>query len=195
MLTLEQLQMKVPIPERNAINSGLNPPTVGEMVNLFGEPSPYKRTEGVPIDRMNRPLRDYMTTRNVGPFAMTGFVWFLWDWKRIFDEVRIIKPELIHFIRPFGCLNVRLQRGSTYKWSNHAFGMAADFGFNRTADERDGEFVERGMLELYRTGIPHKYDMFWAAEYKIEDSMHWDASTKLIQRYAHLMATKARFPF
>lgn len=165
-------------PDRNSINSGLVSPTPDDMKSSLGLPGKLT-TDCSSITNAN--LRSLMVTESVGPFRLTGLRPAISTIRRIFDKVKIEKPELYKQLGTEGMLCVRKVRGGS-NFSNHSWGTAVDIRFNRKLDVYGDNKTQLGLKEIY----PYFYaeDFYWGAGFsRKEDSMHFEASKQLIAKW------------
>lgn len=167
----------IPTPKAGSINSGLKPCPTSYIINKFGAPGKRKT-----VNCANHIQSDYWKKRtrtiNIGPCKATGFKPFLLRLELAMKEVKITHPHLYKLIGSAGCLCVRKVRGGS-NWSNHSLGMAIDFTLGGKLDTFGDNKTQRGLLVLY--SILKKYDIYWLAENSTEDSMHFEASDKLVK--------------
>lgn len=77
-----------------------------------------------------------------------------------------------------GCLNVRLQRGSTTKWSRHAWGIAIDLDPARNGLKTkwaDAQFSKPEYAEM--VNIFHRNGFIGYGPDKNYDAMHWEINS------------------
>ncbi len=134
----------------------------------------------------NPKLKQLLITENVGPFSVTGLKPVIDTLKKIFAEVEKKDPKLYSQLSNEGMLCVRpKKKNGKYRmgtWSNHAWGAAIDIR-TKTQDDKQGDnctLPELSKLYPYF----HQEGFYWGAGYSsTEDSMHFEASTELLQKW------------
>lgn len=130
-----------------------------------------------------------IVTMDCGPFRATGFEPFLLIVKQVMYRIKRKNPDLYARIGTAGCLYVRTVRGGSNP-SEHAWGVAIDLTIDGVLDERgDGE-TQEGLLLIYQEfkafGQETGLSVYWGAEYRIEDSMHFGVSLETLGRWKRL---------
>jgi hypothetical protein len=122
-----------------------------------------------------------MATRSVGPFRVTGHRLFLDVLHRLHREIEREQPALYRALGTAGVLCCRHVRGAPGILSNHGLGLAIDYTIDNRLDVRGDGKVQRGLLEIYK--IAKRYRLFWGAEFRVEDAMHFEASRELVREW------------
>lgn len=125
-----------------------------------------------------------METRVIGPFRATGHRLFLSVLEDLHREIERVNPALYAALGTAGVLCVRHVRGVPGVLSNHGLGLAIDYTLNGVLDVRGDGKVQRGLLDLY--AIAKRFKLFWGAEFRVEDAMHFEASRELVRDWGLL---------
>lgn len=173
---MHKFQKLLPKPHPDSVNSGLSPLHQNLMLNTFGVPGNIKKAQDCTIITSQR-LSPFIVTQSVGPFRVTGHLTALESLKRIFTQVKQKDPELYSLLKTAGMTCCRLVRGSKTQWSNHSFGFAIDIMIGEELDTRGDDLVQVGLMRLYP--YFHAEGWYWLVEGKIEDGMHFEASSEL----------------
>ena len=175
--------VEVKLPPASAINGGMTYPKPNQMISLLGSPRTSYGDDCLPVT--NLKLKKLMVqSYDVGPFNVSGLKLVAEALKRVFDKLKVEKPELYAQIGTAGMLCCRRIRGSASTPSNHSWGAAIDFKINGKLDQRGDGYCQKGLLELYP--YMHNEGFYWGAEYKgpYEDSMHFEwAWETLLKNY------------
>ena len=128
----------------------------------------------------NPTLKQKMVLKRVHDnFRVTGHVLAVERLSRIFEKVRIEKPDLYPVI---GTLCCRLQRNSQTEFSNHSWGTAIDLTIEGRLDAVGDGLCQRGLLDLYP--YFHAEGFYWGAEFngRREDAMHFEIATETLSQ-------------
>ena len=172
--TMSKLEPK---PDKNSINSGLTSPPPSYMRSVLGVPGQLSNNCS---SVTNANLKKIIVTENIGSFKVTGLKPAVFTVRRALDKVRIEKPDLYKQLGTEGMLCVRKVRGGS-DFSNHSWGTAVDIKINQKLDVRGDNKTQIGLKELYP--YFHEEGFYWGAAFPIEDSMHFEASQQLIERW------------
>ena len=176
----EHLEL-VPRPNVKHINTGNGPCPIRTLVARHGSPSKRRLTQECRLPDTGTFWRQHLRTKDVGPFAVTGFGPFLDTLTEVFKELQVKHPDLYDLMGTAGCICVRLIRGSNNAMSNHSLGLAIDLKIAGSLDARGDNMVQQGLVTFY--SIAKKYGLYWGAGFRIEDAMHFEAGTKLISQW------------
>lgn len=172
----------VACPRPSEINTGLTPCPTNELVRLHGMP---RKTLSEVCRIVQSPYWSaQMETRSVGPFPVTGHRLFLAVLEQLHREIERVNPWLYAALGTAGVLCVRHVRGVPGVLSNHGLGMAIDYTLNGVLDVRGDGRVQRGLLEVYK--VAKRFKLFWGAEFRTEDAMHFEASRELVRDWGLL---------
>lgn len=177
---MKPLLDRLPKPAPADVNSGLSDAKPSTLLTLFGPA--WKGSLGEDCGEIRREYRQFISTKDCGPFRASGNTVFLQLISEAFAEVFARNPDLYHSLGTAGCLCARLVRGSRSTPSNHSWGTAIDLTISGVLDDRGDNKCLRGLLELYP--FMHKRGIYWGTEYPTEDSMHWGMSDELLWRLA-----------
>jgi hypothetical protein len=165
-------------PNRNSINQGLESTSADYMKSKFGIPGALT-TNCSPVT--NPKLKGLIVTKDVGPFSVTGLKPALSALERVFKQVKTEEPQLYKQLGTAGMICVRKVRGGS-DFSNHAWGTAVDIKINNKLDVFGDNKTQLGLKKLYP--YFHKEGFYWGAGFKrIEDSMHFEASKQLVEKW------------
>jgi peptidoglycan hydrolase-like protein with peptidoglycan-binding domain len=131
----------------------------------------------------NPAISAHVVTESVGPFRVTGLRPAVARIRAALSRVKVEKPDLYAVLGTAGMACCRMVRGSTTRYSNHAWGLAIDFTINGKLDPRADGKTQRGLLELYP--YMSEQGFYWAAGYsaKYEDAMHFEASLAQVSQW------------
>lgn len=176
-------------------NSGLVSPTNELMLNIFGEPRKNKDYTQDDKGLDNKDLTKLHKSDNVGPFKVTGLSLALESLKEIMIDINKEQPDLYTRLGHDGMRNVRCQRGSSTKISNHAWGTAIDLMIDGLRDPyKDGK-TQHGLTLV--VPIFNRHGWYWGGAYKPkkdkkgilknnEDAMHFEVGKGKILDWAKL---------
>lgn len=169
-----------PLPPPGTVNRGLLSPSSSEQVARFGGmPSAHMSQTDGPIT--NPRLLAMIATENVGPFRATGLKPALASLRSIFAEVRRELPDLYPLIETAGMKVNRLQRGSTTKVSNHAWGSAIDLKIAGKLVPFGAPNSIRGIDAL----VPYfnRAGWYWGGGYRRAraDAMHFECGSEMLR--------------
>jgi hypothetical protein len=170
---LTDFARRVPIPEHSNA-PGIRLARQSTMVNALGDPSGIEP---------NQKLQERMlyNVDILGKFRISGYnpacqCVFL-AMSRILDS----KPDLFRSISSAGMLNVRKVRGSSFHWSNHAWGTAIDLKIDGQLDTMGDGYAQVGLIEC----VPffNSVGFFAGIDFSREDAMHFEASENLVRKW------------
>lgn len=182
---------KIPTPLPGSINAGRHAARVSTMMEMLGSPQ-MPLGQDCQNSKASAKVKALLTTRNVGPFSVTGIKPFVELLVRVFAKVQAGNPELFGALGTAGALCVRNVRGSTTSPSNHGWGTAIDISMRNSVTGRpeldlplSNGVVQLGCLELSKffdqDGAATGEFCFWGAGFSREDGMHFEASDELIR--------------
>jgi D-alanyl-D-alanine carboxypeptidase len=170
-------------PDPNSVNIGLKSPTVNFITSLLGNPRNDYTGDCQPVT--NVKLKSKMVTQSVGPFKVTGHIAAVESLRETFAQVNLEVPELHALLGTAGMLcarKVKRKDGTLGKNpSNHSWGMAIDIKINGKLDKHGDDKTQRGLLMLAR--YMNAAGWYWGVSFPTEDSMHFEASTALLQKW------------
>jgi hypothetical protein len=175
------------------INVGVSAARQATMLSLLGNPrSDY---DDVCREVTNPKLRALIVLSSVGPFRVQGLKPAVESLKAIFEDVRVLQPDVHEGLGTAGMLCARLVRGSRQSISNHSWGTAIDVTLDGVLDARGDNRVQEGLSRI--APIFNKHGWFWGAGFRTEDAMHFEAGDDLIRRWhanGQLGASALRLP-
>ncbi|WP_444464691.1 beta strand repeat-containing protein [Rhodobacter capsulatus] len=172
---------EITVASLGAINAGLTSPSSSFMQSVLGTPNVAAGTPSSAVQAL-------LVTRDVDPSADTVSVTGIRQAveslamviRNAFEEI----PGLAGHLNTAGMLNVRFIAGTTV-FSNHSWGAAVDLYFGPTNDDYGDNMIQQGLALL----IPYFNQAGWysgagyAAVGSTEDSMHFEVSVELLQRW------------
>lgn len=164
---------------RGAINSGRSMIPTRMLVDTFGMPAPDLDQQCK--EPTSPRLVSVLETRNVGPFRARMIRPALDSLERIMTKVKTEHPELYDMLKTYGGFCVRLVRGSQNSISRHAFGVAIDVSIGGTLDKMGDGRTQFGLVILHDYFAEEGW--FWGAAFRREDSMHFEVSRELFQKW------------
>lgn len=177
---VQQLFDLIPAPSPDSINTGLSPASPRTLARLLGEPRKVLTSDCAPITNKSLAAR-MVTAVNVGPFKVSGEKLAVQSLRNVLDDVKTHDPELYDQLGSAGMLCCRLVRGSHTIPSNHSWGTAIDIKIGGRLDARGDEKTQRGLLKLYPHF--HRHGWWWGAEFRTEDSMHFELAEETIKKF------------
>lgn len=171
------LQTIVSLPPREVLNPGRQALQQSTMMRIFGAPG-----ELTPrcSDVTNARLLAAIVTESVGPFGVTGHRAAVASLRQVMDEARQHEPEAYAAVQTAGMLCCRAVRGTTDRFSNHAWGFAVDLYFG-ALDSFPSDTCRHGMMLLY--AIFHRAGWYWGANFPRRDPMHFEPSNELVLKW------------
>lgn len=177
---MNSLTDRIPKPSPADVNTGLSAGKQETLRTLFG-PS-WVGSLGVDCGDTHPKYKPLITTKDCGPFKVTGNAVFLMAVSKAFVNVFQANPALYHALGTAGCLCARLIRGSNTTPSNHSWGTAIDITIGGILDDRGDNMCQRGLLALYP--FMHEQGLYWGTEFPTEDSMHFEAADETLWKWA-----------
>ncbi|WP_217438500.1 M15 family metallopeptidase [Fertoeibacter niger] len=169
-----------PIASRLTVNGALRPARNSVNTALIGMPrGTYTQDCQNPT---NPAFIAMVETADMGPFRVTGLRPAVRALRRIMDDIQAEQPAIHRVLGSAGMLCCRLVRGSSTSISNHAWGIAVDLTIEGRLDGYNDGLVQRGLVEIYP--IFNRHGFYWGAAFPREDSMHFEASDQLVQKWA-----------
>ena len=171
---------KTPLPSAGSVNVGLSSPSSSEQVARFGGmPSSHMSQNDSAVT--NAELKALITTESVGPFRVTGIRPAIASLRGVLDEVRHDLPDLLALLSSAGMEVNRLQRGSSTKVSNHAWGSAIDLRVGGLLVPFGASYSLKGLDAL----VPYfnRAGWYWGGGYRSRgraDPMHFELGGALM---------------
>lgn len=167
------------IAERRSLNKGLTVATPSFLEALLGRP---RDTLGDDCQDMTlASLRSLLATETAGPIQVQMLRPAVASLRTVFEKVRAADQDLYDRIRTSGSLCVRRIRGSTASLSSHAFGLALDLNIDGQLDTLADGKTQVGLTIL--ADFFQAEGWVWGAAFSREDSMHFEASRELLERW------------
>jgi len=170
-------------PDPATVNIGLKSPGINFITSLLGNPRDEYTGDCQPVT--NTRLKAKMVTQSVGPFRVTGHSAAVESLGAVFAQVKQEVPDLHALLGTAGMLcarKVKRKDGTLGKNpSNHSWGMAIDIKINGQLDGHGDDMTQRGLLILAR--YMNAAGWYWGVAFPTEDSMHFEASTALLQQW------------
>jgi hypothetical protein len=166
--------------DRFTINGDIKGTTNSTMLTLIGNPRGTYDKEC--RDPTNHRILALMKVQDVGPFRVRGLAPAVDVLARILDDIEREKPDIHAVLNHVGMLCCRLVRGSATAISNHSWGTAIDLTLEGVLDRRGDNRTQKGLLEIHP--IFNRHGFFWGAGFPTEDSMHFEASDRLVRQWA-----------
>jgi hypothetical protein len=161
------------------INVGVGPARQATMLTVLG--NPRSQYDDVCREVTNPKLKPLMVLASVGPFRVQGLRPAVESLKTIFEEVRVLEPDVHEAMGNAGMLCARLVRGSRQSISNHSWGTAIDLTLDGVLDARGDNHVQEGLSRI--APIFNRNGWFWGAGFRVEDAMHFEVGDDLIRRW------------
>jgi hypothetical protein len=177
----------IAVPPKSSFNIGLVPVNNAYMIKTLGKPRPeggYGKNDSVIT---NPKLRDAMTTKDVGPFKVTGLAPAVASLANVMAEIKQQHFDVYSALTYGGMKVCRLQRNSPTAISNHSWGTAIDLGIGKRdgfadVDVRGDKKTYIGLARI--APIFNKHGWYWGAAFGTEDAMHFEGSKALIDQWA-----------
>lgn len=167
------------IGDRRKINKGLSVPTPGFLEKFLGRPRADINDNCQPMTHPK--LKEMLKLATVGPIKVQMLQPAIDSLGRVFDNIRASDQELFKRINTAGSLCVRRIRGSQNRLSTHSFGLALDLNINGKLDTLGDGKTQLGLTIL--ADFFRDEGWIWGAGFTREDSMHFEASRELLERW------------
>lgn len=175
-MSLTDLQRLVPVPPPGSINTGSSPCPTTWLIARYGRPRTLMTQVCLPVTSPFWKAR--MVTADVGVFRVTGHRKAVELLRGSLAKVKARRPVLYAVLGTAGMLCCRNVRGASVP-SNHALGLAIDFTIDGEIDRRGDGLCLAGLLDLY--SVLKEDGWFWGAEFRVEDSMHFEVSSEVVR--------------
>ncbi len=163
----------------NDSNAGLTSLLLDDLQEIFGLPA--LRLSQKCASPSSEHLLALLETRDVGPFQAQLLRPALDSLGRVLANVNENYPNLYRQLRNYGGFCARLVRGSDISVSRHSFGVAIDISIGGTLDAMGDGKTQFGLIILHE--LFYEEDWVWGAGFGREDSMHFEVSAELFQRW------------
>ncbi|MEX0285063.1 MAG: M15 family metallopeptidase [Paracoccaceae bacterium] len=167
------------IADRLNVNKGLTVAGSRYMVEKLGLPRANLGDDCQPMT--NEALKDQLVLEDVGPIRVRMLRPAAESLARVFAKVQRADPDLYARIKSSGSLCVRNIRGTTNRPSNHSFGLALDMNIDGHLDNFTDGKTQLGLTIM--ADFFHAEGWIWGAGFRREDSMHFEVSKELLDRW------------
>lgn len=167
------------IANRRNLNKGMNIASPSYLEGVFGKPRANMTSECQSMT--NARLKAKLKTARVGPIRVTMQQPALDSLGRVFEKIKATDPDLYARINTAGALCVRHIRGAPGRTSTHAFGLSLDLNIDGKLDRLGDGKTQLGLTilaDFFRTE-----GWYWGAGFSREDSMHFEASRDLVEKW------------
>jgi hypothetical protein len=165
--------------DRRDMNRGLTLIPSGRLEALFGQPAPALSDQCA--EPTSPRLLSALEMRQVGQFRLRMARPALDSLQRVLDAVARDHPELHRRLRSYGAFCARLIRGSAVAVSRHAYGLAVDLSIGGALDAMGDGQTQFGLIVL--ADYFQAEGWIWGAAFGREDSMHFEPSAELLERW------------
>ena len=169
----------VTIANRRNLNKGLQIASPSYLEGVFGKPRAVLTSQCQGMT--NKRLADKLKTQRVGPIRVTMLQPALDSLGRVFETIKATDPDLYARINTAGALCVRHIRGAPGRTSTHAFGLSLDLNIDGKLDRLGDGKTQLGLTilaDFFRTE-----GWYWGASFSREDSMHFEVSRNLVEKW------------
>ncbi|MEP1961388.1 M15 family metallopeptidase [Tateyamaria sp.] len=167
------------IANRRNLNKGMKIASPSYLEGVFGKPRANMTSECQSMT--NTRLKAKLKTARVGPIRVTMQQPALDSLTRVFEKIKDTDPDLYERINTAGALCVRHIRGAPGRTSTHAFGLSLDLNIDGKLDRLGDGKTQLGLTiiaDFFRTE-----GWYWGAGFSREDSMHFEASRDLVEKW------------
>lgn len=167
------------IANRRNVNKGLSVPDRSFLIETLGRPRDDLSDECQ--SATNKRFSDLLFVGDVGPIKVRLVQPAVDSLRRVFERVRETDQDLYDRINTSGSLCVRRIRGTTGTYSSHAFGLAVDLNIDGRLDNFADGKTQLGLTIL--ADFFREEGWIWGAGFSREDSMHFEVSRELLDRW------------
>lgn len=178
---------EVDMPKPESINTGRSPASRTLLITRLGHPSEFY-TEKCGVVQPGL-LADRIVTRSVGPFRVTGLDVAVACLAYAMKRVNQYEPTLYKILGSAGMLCVRMVRGGQTP-SIHSWGCAIDILIGGKLDDYGDGKTLKGLFVLHQ--YMKQEGWYWGAEFRKEDSMHWELANDRLQTLLSLRGKELR---
>lgn len=165
--------------DRSQINGGLTAPSRVFLEQSLGKPREKLSDSCEPVT--NEALRSKLEVGEVGGLRVHLLAPAVQSLQRIFSEINEKFPDILLKIGSAGTLCVRRVRGSSSTASSHSWGTAIDITLDGELDRFGDGKVDIQLFRIALIFIEHEW--VWGGGFPREDSMHFEVSEQLLQRW------------
>ncbi|NUB44684.1 M15 family metallopeptidase [Fertoebacter nigrum] len=165
--------------DRQTVNGDLRPAQRNVLLRVFGAPS----SNPGPVCAMpdNEALNGQMASAEHNGLRVTLLKPAAQSLEKILRDIAADNSTLRDALGSAGGLCVRLIRGSATQISNHSWGLAIDLTVDGQLDFYGDNRVQRGLAQAAPYFIRNGW--YWGAGFAREESMHFEVSAQLLQRW------------
>lgn len=167
------------IGERRQLNDGLQIASPTYLESVFGRPRAVLSDTCEGLE--NARLRDKLVLENVGPIRVRMLKPAADSMRAVFDRIKEIDPDLYERIDTAGSLCVRQIRGTNQRASTHSFGLSVDLNIDGQLDRFADGKTQLGLIIM--ADFFREAGWYWGAGFSREDSMHFEASRTLVEKW------------
>jgi hypothetical protein len=176
---LDAYAQVVLIANRRNVNRGLTVASPRFLEEFIGRPRETLSDDCEPMT--NPDLVEMLVVEDVGPIRVQMLKPAVESLRRVFERVRQTDQDLYDRINTAGSLCVRQIRGAVNRVSSHAFGLAVDLNIDGHLDTLGDGRTQLGLTIL--ADFFHEEGWVWGAAFSREDSMHFEVSRELLERW------------
>ncbi|GMG81590.1 M15 family metallopeptidase [Paralimibaculum aggregatum] len=175
----ENFAQVVLVADRRSFNRQLTHATPNFLKEFLG--LPREELSDNCEEMTNETLKEMLELADVGPIKVRMLRPAIVSLQQIFKNVQVYEPELYARIKSSGSLCVRRIRGSEDRASAHAYGLAVDLNIDGQLDTLGDGKTQLGLVLL--SEIFNREGWIWGAGFGREDSMHFEVSRELLERW------------
>lgn len=176
---LDSYAQVVNLAGRRTVNPNINVASPSFLLETFGPPREVLSDDCEPMT--NPKLKDMLVTEDVGPIRVSMLRPAVESLRAVFQKIEAVDPDLYARISTAGALCVRRIRGSQNSVSTHAFGLAVDLNIDGVLDTLGDGRTQLGLTILADFFMAEGW--FWGAAFSREDSMHFEVSREMIEKW------------
>jgi hypothetical protein len=167
------------IAQRRNVNDGLEHATPAFLKSFLGTP---RETLSDSCEDMTNPtLKSMLEVEQVGPVRVRMLRPALDSLGEVLENIRKADQDLYDRINTAGSLCVRRIRGSVASVSSHSFGLAVDLNIDGQLDTLGDGKTQLGLTIL--ADFFREAGWIWGAGFSREDSMHFEVSRGLLEKW------------
>lgn len=167
------------IAARRTLNQGVRIASPSYLESVFGKPREVLTDNCEAMT--NQRLKDKLVVDTVGPIRVQMLQPAIDSLRSVFAKIEATDPDLYARINTAGSLCVRHIRGSPGSTSTHAFGLSLDLNIDGKLDTLGDGRTQLGLTIL--ADFFRNEGWYWGAGFGREDSMHFEASRDLVERW------------
>ena len=176
---LDSYAQVVLIANRRNLNKGMKAASPSYLEGIFGKPRPDLTPDCQSMT--NQRLAAKLKVAQVGPVRVQMQQPALDSLGRVFERIKAADPDLYDRIETSGSLCVRYIRGAPGRTSTHAFGLSLDLNVDGRLDTLGDGKTQLGLTIL--ADFFRNEGWYWGAGFGREDSMHFEVSRDLVEKW------------